>query len=55
MKPFHWLHEAVLKQNGAYPRISIKTGTTTMQFILNLIWDLSRSNSMAVLGREVRR
>jgi hypothetical protein len=51
MKSFSQSHEAIPKQNGAYRRIS-KTGTGAMQFILDLLWDLSRSASLAAIARR---
>jgi hypothetical protein len=43
--------EAALKQNDAY-RCSPRTGDRIMQFILELIWDLSRSSYLEALPQE---
>jgi hypothetical protein len=53
-KPFPWPHEAILKQNGTYPVTVYPERDHKMQFILELIWDLSRSEDLAVLPQEQR-
>lgn len=51
---FFGLHENVLKQNWAYPSF-IRQGMANMQFIMNLIWKLSRGSSIAALSQGRRR
>jgi hypothetical protein len=43
-------------ENKAAPTLSShKAGMANMQFIMNLIWDFSRSSSMAALSQEMHR
>ena len=50
-KPFPWPNEAVLKQNYAHPCLP-RRGIGNMQFILDLIWNHSRSRYLAALLEE---
>ena len=50
-KPFPWPNEAVLKQNYAHPSPP-RMGIGNMQFILDLIWNHSRSRYLAALPEE---
>jgi len=50
-KPFSQTDENVLKQRGRYTRLQ-QQGTATMQFILNLIWEQSRSSYLAALAER---
>jgi hypothetical protein len=43
--------ETLRKQNCAYPRI-IKTGEAIMQFILDLLWDHSRSGYLTAMAKQ---
>jgi len=52
-KPFPWSRETVLKQKSAYP-VRVKEGDRIMQFILELIWENSRSKYLAGLPKEKR-
>jgi hypothetical protein len=54
-KPLPQPREAVLKQSGAYPSLAQRRGTANMQLIMDLIWDFSRSNSMASLSQTRHR
>jgi hypothetical protein len=51
VKPFSVPDENVLKQNCAYPRIT-QTGDGIMQFILNLLWEHSRSSYLAAMAEQ---
>jgi hypothetical protein len=53
-KPLPQRGEAIPKQSGAY-RCLATQGMANMQFIMNLIWDLSRSSSMAAVSQERHR
>ena len=50
-KPFSGADENILKQRAAYLVVN-KTGTTDMQFFLDLIWNQSRSRFLATIGEQ---